>query len=510
MSATTATIPQLFEEIVSRYPDRKAVQFDKQAMSYQELNDEANKVAGKLLEIGVKPQQCVGVFIERSFQLISSILGILKNRAVYVPFSVDYPEERVRYIIEDAGIQIVITQENLMPMFENITGLTVLNINDIGKYHPLSDHKIEQQSYNADDIAYVLYTSGTTGYPKGVAIQHSGICNRLIWMKETYQLQPHEVLLHKAPIGFDVSICEIFYPLTSGAVLAVAKPDSNKNIRKLISEIKENQVTMVHFIPPLLDLFLDYIKPGDCESLRILVCGGEKWSFSLGEKTLEKLNVELYNGYGPTETSVGVAYWKFDGMYADRLVPIGKPIANTKFYVLNEQLDYVKEGEIGELCISGICLSSGYLNKPDVTNMNFVSNPHNHANAPSYARLYRSGDLVRQLEDGNIVYVGRTDGQVKLRGMRLELGEVENALLAFEAVSAAVVLYHESGGRAFLSGHVVLSNGNHGPNEEQLKAQLKEKLPDYMIPNSLTLYSRFPTTLNGKTDKEQLKLLAEQ
>ncbi|PWW00791.1 amino acid adenylation domain-containing protein [Paenibacillus cellulosilyticus] len=511
MRNAATSIPQLFEEIVSCQPHSTAVLFDKNSMTYQELNDEADRVADKLIDIGVGPQQSIGVFMERSLQLISCILGIFKSRSVYVPISVEYPEERIKYILKDAGINVVITQENLAPLFRNIGGIVLLDINQICSYSSLSDSYSSPRMYDANDTAYILYTSGTTGNPKGVPIQHAGICNRLVWMKETYKLQPDEVLLHKAPIGFDVSVCEIFYPLTSGAVVAVAKPDINKNIRKLISEINDHRVTMVHFIPPLLDLFLDFLDPGDCESIRIIVCGGEKWSFSLGEKTLEKLNkAELYNGYGPTEASVGVGFWKFDGTYPDRFVPIGKPISNTRFYVLDSKLNKVGDGEIGELCISGVCLSSGYINKPDATKDKFVSNPHNHDNIPSYARLYRTGDLVRQLRDGNIVYVGRADGQVKLRGMRLELGEIENALLSNEAITGAVVLYHECNGKTFLSGHVVVSKLSSDVNVNQLQDYLRDRLPEFMIPGSITIHNRFPTTLNGKTDKEQLKRLVEK
>lgn len=510
MSKSTICIPQLFEEIAVHHPNRKAVLFNGKSMSYQELNEEANSVAGKLIDIDIPLNQCIGVFMERSFHLISCLLGILKSRAVYVPISIEYPEERIKHIIQDAGITVVITEEKLMPIFKNINELILLDINKIREYSPLSNNQRTQLLYDTNDTAYVLYTSGTTGYPKGVAIQHSGICNHLLWMKETYKLHQGDILLHKTPISFDVSVCEILYPLISGAVLCIANPDSSNNVRKLISEINDNQITMVMFIPPLLDLFLDCLKPGDCQSLKTILCGGEKWSYSLGMKTLKKLNVELYNVYGPTEASIGVAYWKFEDTYPNKKIPIGKPITHTKFYILDEKLDYVKYGDIGELCITGICLSSGYLNNPDLTNIKFVPNPYNYDNEPSYSRLYRSGDLVRQLEDGNLEYVGRTDGQVKIRGMRLELGEVENAFLSNEAVSAAVVLYHESDGNSFLSGHVLPSKLNHHIIEDQLKIYLKEKIPEYMIPNFITIHDKFPTTLNGKTDKEQLKLLIEK
>lgn len=507
MSESTICIPQLFEEVAARQPSRKAVLFNDKSMSYQELNEEANNIAGKFIDMNVSPNQCIGVFMERSFHLVSCVLGILKSRAVYVPISIEYPEERIKYIIRDAGITVVITQENLMSVFNNIAGLIVLDINKIREYSPLSGNQRDSLIYDTNDTAYVLYTSGTTGYPKGVTIQHSGICNRLLWMKETYKLEQEDILLHKTPIGFDVSVCEILFPLISGAVLCIAKPDSSNNIRKIISEINDHQVTMITFIPPLLDLFLDCLKPGDCHSLKIIICGGEKWSYSLGMKTLSKLNVKLYNEYGPTEASVGVAYWKFEDTYSNKTIPIGKPITNTKLYVLDEQLDHVREGDTGELCITGICLSSGYLNNTDLTNIKFISNPYNHSNEPSYSRLYRSGDLVRQLKDGNLEYIGRADGQVKIRGMRLELGEVENAFLSNEAVSAAVVLYHESGGNPFLSGHVILSTLDRHTDEDQLKMHLKQKIPEYMIPNFITIHTEFPVTLNGKTDKERLKLL---
>jgi amino acid adenylation domain-containing protein len=511
MGSAAATIPQLFEEIALRQPHSTAVIFDKRSMTYQELNVEADRVAGMLIDTGIEPQQNIGVFMERSLQLISCILGIFKSRTVYVPISVEYPEERIKYILQDAGIKVVISEEKLMPLFQNIAGVKLLDINRICSYSSISDKYDALSHHTASDTAYILYTSGTTGTPKGVPIQHAGICNRLAWMKETYKLQPHEILLHKAPIGFDVSICEIFFPLTSGAVVAVAKPDINKNVRKLISEINDHRVTMVHFIPPLLDLFLDFLGPGDGESLRIIVCGGEKWSFALGEKTLEKLPAaELYNGYGPTEASVGVGFWKFERDYPDKVVPIGKSIENTKFYVLDSDLNQVDEGEIGELCISGVCLSSGYLNKPDVTNHKFVPNPYNHDNIDSYARLYRTGDLVRQRSDGNIVYVGRSDGQVKLRGMRMELGEIENALLSIEAVTGAVVLYHDYNGKVFLSGHVVLSKSAPDIDDNHLQRFLKERLPDYMIPGTIMIHDRFPTTLNGKTDKERLRQCIEK
>ncbi|RAI89565.1 amino acid adenylation domain-containing protein [Paenibacillus pabuli] len=506
MDESSLSIPQMFEEISLRYPDETAVLFDKESMSYKELNAEATRISHMLIDLGVQPSQCIGVFMDRSFDLISCMLGILKSKAIYVPLSVEYPEERIDYIIKDAGINVVITQGNLKPSIKNINELTILDINQIGEAALSSPDRLNLSPYNADDTAYILYTSGTTGYPKGVAIKHSGICNRLKWMNETYKLKPGEVLLHKAPIGFDVSICEIFYPLTNGAVLAVAKPDINKNIRKLIAEMNEFQVNMVHFIPPMLDLFLDCLKPGDCESLRIIVCGGEKWSFSLGEKTLQKLDVDLYNGYGPTEASVGVSYWKFDINYPDRKVPIGKPITNVKFYVLDENLCPVEEGERGELCISGVCLSSGYLNKPEITNNKFVPNPYNHDNIPSYSRLYRSGDLVRQLPDGNIMYIGRTDGQVKIRGMRLELGEVENVLMSNDSISGAIVMHHIVEGNSNLTAYILASPSDKVINESQFKAFLREKLPDYMIPQRIIKLNKFPTTINGKTDKEQLLL----
>jgi amino acid adenylation domain-containing protein len=496
-------IHTLFEEQVIAYPDNIAVSFEGRTLSYEELNKRANNLAHIIIGLGTKANDFVGIYAERSLELIVGIIGILKSGAAYVPLSTEYPSERIEYILDDSKCRIVLTQKKYENVFGRRSNINVVFLDDLNAPEDCSNPEVFS---NVDNIAYLIYTSGSTGKPKGVMIKHSGICNRLLWMKDEYQFTVNDALLHKAPIGFDVSVWEIFYPLICGAKLVLARPGWHRNIKYLVNLINSTGVTLIHFIPPALDVFLDYLKPGDCLSLRIIICGGEKWSFSLGEKCIKRLNVKLYNGYGPTEASVGVAFWLFDPEYKYKTVPIGKPISNTRLYIVDENLAEVSAGETGELCISGICLSPGYLNNTELTNSKFIINTFSNGDI-KYKYLYRTGDMAKYLEDGNIEFIGRIDNQVKIRGMRLELGEIENALLKNENIAEAIVLCKQViEWDKILIAYVILKEKGI-VDATYIRSYLSSLLPDYMIPHKIVIMDSFPVNDNGKIDKNKLMAL---
>ncbi|MBN2443650.1 MAG: amino acid adenylation domain-containing protein [Spirochaetales bacterium] len=498
---TLTCIHKLFEDQVLAHPHNIALNFEDKNLTYKELNEYSNNLAHILIRYGAKPDGFVGIFAERSLELIVGILGIVKSGAAYVPLSTEYPLERIEFIMNDCKCGIVLTQSKYRDLFRKYSYINIIYLDEINTSS--EDNHNPDVPVDINTLAYLIYTSGSTGRPKGVMIQHKGICNRLLWMKDEYRFTVGDALLHKTPIGFDVSVWEIFYPLISGAKLVIAKPGGHAYIKYLIRLINRTGVTFIHFIPPLLELFLSCLKEDDCLSLRIIVCGGEKWSFTLGQKCLKKLQVKLYNGYGPTEASVGVAYWLFDPDYAYQIVPIGRPISNTHLYIIDEYFNELEPGKTGELCISGICLSSGYLNNKELTGSKFVKNPF-HAAGIEYEYLYKTGDMARYLDDGNIEFVGRIDNQVKIRGIRLELGEVENVLIKNENIAEAIVLCKQlNTWNKILVAFVVL-NEKGITDAADIRKYLIPLLPEYMIPQEIRVIDGFPVNENGKIDKEIL------
>ncbi|MEE7624548.1 amino acid adenylation domain-containing protein, partial [Methylobacter sp. Wu8] len=349
-----------------------------------------------------------------------------------------------------------------------------------------------------ENLAYCIYTSGSTGQPKGAGVPHQGILNRLQWMQAEYALDQSDRVLQKTPYSFDVSVWEFFWPLMTGAQLVVAKPDQHKDSRALIDTIVREQITTVHFVPSMLQAFIDTTGAENCTGLKRVICSGEALPADLVARFQQKLPAGLHNLYGPTEASVDVSYWACIPDRAETAIPIGRPIANIALYILDRQLNPVPVGTPGELHIGGIGLGRGYLNRPGLTAEKFIPNPF----GPSGSRLYKTGDLVRYRPDGDIDYLGRIDHQVKIRGFRIELGEIEARLLEAPDIKEAVVIAREDQpGDKRLVAYLVAGTA---VASELLKLRLKETLPEYMVPSAFVQLDGMPLSANGKLDRKRL------
>ncbi|AEG01889.1 non-ribosomal peptide synthetase [Methylomonas methanica] len=491
-------IHQLFEAQVEQTPDAIALTFEDQSLSYAELNAKANQLAHYLIERGVGPDVLVGICIERSLEMAIGLLGILKAGGAYVPLDPSYPEERLAFMLADIKPIVVLTQAQFAS--RELASSEVLRLDSDWvkvESYPVVNPCPELQPMN---LAYCIYTSGSTGQPKGAGVPHQGILNRLQWMQAEYHLDSTDHVLQKTPYSFDVSVWEFFWPLMTGARLIVAPPELHKDSQGLIELIRREHITTIHFVPSMLQAYVDTPDVEQCTSLKRVICSGEALSTDLVQRFQQKLPAELHNLYGPTEASVDVSYWACPPDCAETAVPIGKPIANIQLHILDRSLNPVPVGTPGELHIAGIGLGRGYLNRPGLTAEKFIPDPF----GPAGSRLYKTGDLVRYRLDGNIDYLGRIDHQVKIRGFRIELGEIEAQLLKHEGIKEAVVLAREDqpGDKRLV---VYLVEEQLGTLQvDELKAQLKHNLPDYMIPSAFVVLEQMPLSANGKLDRKKL------
>ncbi|WP_374015853.1 amino acid adenylation domain-containing protein [Paenibacillus thiaminolyticus] len=495
------TLQELFERQAAGSPERTALRFEGQSMSYGEMNKLANRMARRLHRSGAGAEVRVGVCMERSLEMIVSLYAILKAGGAYVPVDPSYPEERIAFMMEDAQVDVLLTQSHLIGLLPNMEA-KVLAV-DQESFEGECDENLGRIA-NEDNLAYLIYTSGSTGTPKGVMIPHKGIVNRLLWMQEEYQLTERDVVLQKTPFSFDVSVWEIFWPLLIGATMVIAAPDGHKDPAYLAELIRTEGISTLHFVPSMLQVFLEEDSVGSCTSIRQVMCSGEALPYLLQERFFEKMGfAALHNLYGPTEASVDVTYWKCQQGSARQSVPIGKPIANTQMYIVDRYMQPVPVGVAGELLIGGIGLARGYHNRPDLTAEKFIADPFS---SDPQAQLYRTGDLGRYLPDGTIEYLGRLDHQVKVRGFRIELGEIETALAAHQAVREAVVMAAEDQpGEKQLIAYLTLKNGSPQPTVRELQQFMRTKLPEYMTPSFFVILEQFPLTPNGKVDRKALK-----
>ncbi len=489
---------ELFEAQVERTPDAVAVVFENQWLTYGQVNARANQLAHYLKQRGVGPEKFVGICLERSLEMVIGVMGILKAGGAYVPMDPTYPKERVAFMIKDTQVSVLLIQERLKADLPEYDGDVVCLDSDwevIAKHdqqNPLHDVTVE-------DLAYVIFTSGSTGKPKGAMNTHRGICNRLLWMQDAYQLAESDRVLHKTPISFDVSVWEIFWPLLNGASLVVARPGGHQDSAYLAELIVQQKITVLHFVPSMLEVFLE--QPG-CGSVRLVICSGEALSVDLQERFFARFDAELHNLYGPTEASIDVTSWACERRSNRRSIPIGRPIANTQIYILDPYMQPVPIGMPGDLYIGGDGLARGYLNRPELTAEKFVVNPF--IDHPK-SRLYRTGDRAKYLADGNIEFLGRIDNQVKIRGHRIELGEIEATLIQHPAIRECVVVARarDSLIEQSLIGYVVPKQ-QPAPSVAELRSYLKEKLPEYMIPPVFMQLDDLPLTPNGKIDRNAL------
>jgi amino acid adenylation domain-containing protein len=482
-------IHQLFAEQVVQHPQKIALVAGKEQLTYQELNHRANQVAHHLLAKGVQPDELVGLAVARSIHTIVGMLGILKAGAAYLPLDLAYPQERLAFMCENAVLRLLLTTTDLVTKVPVQNVETICLDQDWSTIPRASQHDPEP-NITAQHLAYVMYTSGSTGQPKGVCVPHQGVV-RLVKSTNYLKFSADQVFLQLAPVSFDAATLEIWGSLLNGAKL-VLFPSTQPSLTELGQILRQERITTLWLTAGLFHLMVDQ-RLDDLIDLRYLLAGGDVLSVPQVQKVLANLpNCQLINGYGPTEnTTFTCCYPVTTG---GNSVPIGRPISNTQVYVFDTQQQPVPIGVPGELYVGGDGLARGYLNRPDLTDEKFI----NHVQG----RLYRTGDLVRYLPDGNLEFLGRIDSQVKIRGFRLELGEITAALIQHPRLRAAVVIDREDQpGDKRLVAYVV---SDHPPTDQELVAFLQTKLPDYMIPSAFMAISALPLTVNGKVDRQAL------
>lgn len=500
-------IHQLFEKQVEQAPDKTAAYFEESHLTYQELNDRAEKLAQQLRFMGVGPDVLVGFLVERSLDVVVGLLAILKAGGAYIPLDPSHPASRIVSVLEDAQPLLLLTSDRLegsLPPHRTrsvtISGALAAEAVDSGP----------RPAPSLNNLAYVIYTSGSTGKPKGVEIEHAAVLNFLASMRRRPGLKAEDTVLAITTLAFDIAVLEIILPLVCGASVVIANTETARDGTALSALMQRHGVTVIQATPSTFRLLLDAGWMGS-PHLKIL-CGGEAWSTELAQSLLPRCG-SLWNMYGPTETTIWSAVAKVE---EEQPVAIGAPIANTKLYVLDRALQLVPVGVPGELCIGGIGLARGYLNRPELTRERFVPDPYS---AQPSARIYRTGDLVRRLANGTLEFLGRLDHQVKIRGHRIELGEIEAAIRGREDIAQAVVIAREDEPeQRQLVAYVVSSFTNEGFEarastekvlESRLREELQARLPDYMAPSAFVFLDQLPLTPNGKLDRKALPIPAK-
>lgn len=495
-------VPVLLDPLVTRFellahntPDATAVLFENKAISYAELNQYADTIAKAIVTSG-KKTEIVGIYLERSVEMVAAIIGIQKVGA-YLPLDPGQPTARIEKICTQSSVEIIVTSSKFQSTFDKIPVMTI----DVESLRSQPTMEFQCKKPDPDQSAYVIYTSGSTGEPKGVVVSHQALINRIDWMQQMYGLQSTDKVLQKTPYTFDVSVWEFMWPLSIGATLVVAAPEIHKDPFDLMNCIRENEITVLHFVPSALQAFLSiHNRPGE-HSMRKVFCSGEALTYgqiNLFSKAFPQ--VELHNLYGPTEAAIDVTYWDCSNANASDSVspPIGRPIQNMQCLILNNG-KLAPIGMPGELFLSGIGLADGYLNQLALTEKAFVDNPF-HQDRQLYKRMYKTGDLARYLPSGEIEYLGRNDHQVKIRGNRIELSEIDIALEKTGFVQHTLTLKIEEKLVAF----VIPLKATEAALDSLLRNQMKQLLPDYMIPHHFVTINEFPITSNGKTDRKKL------
>ena len=476
--------------------------FDVPSLACAQLNEKANQLAHRLRATGIGPGRIVALMVERSFAMMIGILGIIKSGAAYLPLSPDNPPARTDYMLNDAGVRVLLVHSKTAGR-TTFQGL-IVNLDDPEIYRgPAENPVIVNQ---ARDLAYVIYTSGSTGQPKGVMIEHRSVVNRLHWMQHNYPIDGDDVILQKTPYYFDVSVWELFWWALQGAKLCFLMPRDESNPLAIIETIRKHRVTVLHFVPSMLNVFLGYLDGKDdrvlegLASVRRVFVSGEALAPShvrqFNNILGKRIGARLTNLYGPTEATVDVSYYDCPSHNDFEKVPIGRPIHNTRLYVIRDGRQ-MAVGEAGELCIAGVGLARGYVNNQALTDKKFVDNPGNPGE-----RIYRTGDVARWLPDGNIEYLGREDHQVKIRGFRIELGEIETTIRECPGVTDCVCVARKYSENVILIIAYLVCGSE--VKVDGLKQYLKKYLPDYSIPNHFEILDKMPLTPSGKADRQAL------
>ncbi len=496
LNATATSYPkhllihQLFEEQVEKEPDNIALVFEDQSLSYQELNEKANRLANYLINQGVKPDDIIGICLERSLEMIVAVLGVLKAGGAYLPIDSSYPKQRVNQIILESQLNYIITQNQLLPISQNIKYVFIEEFDfDLG-----SSENLEINNLTSKNLAYIIYTSGSTGRPKGVMIEHSGLVNLATFQKQYFNIKQENHLLHFASLSFDAATWEWSMALCNGATLYIADNETRHNTDQLEEFLCDHRITHLT-LPPALLQHLDENKDYVFEAL---IVAGEAFDQRLCDKWNSKF--KFYNCYGPSESTVCASATR---LLNGQKVNIGHAISNHRLYVLGENQQLLPKGSIGELCIGGDGLARGYLNQKQLTAEKFI----NHSfNGKQIERLYKTGDLVRYLGDDNLEFIGRLDDQVKIRGFRVELGEIESNISSMDEVSESVVLLRENKSKnKQLVAYFTSDSKERGSTlKEKVKQKSINQLPDYMVPSFFIHLDSMPLNINGKIDKKSL------
>ncbi|ROM69630.1 non-ribosomal peptide synthetase [Pseudomonas brassicacearum] len=495
-----AALHHLFEQQVEQTPDAIAVSFEGQHLSYRQLNEKANQLAHHLIQQGVGPDDLIAICLERSVEMVIGLLGILKAGGAYVPIDPHYPDERIAYMLEDASPVWTLTQRSLIDraVLQNSNSLCLDSDAVPFARQPKTN---PERSPEPACLAYCIYTSGSTGKPKGSLNSHQAIINRILWMQDAFALDATDRVLQKTPFSFDVSVWEFFWPLSVGARLLLAKPEGHKDPAYLEALIEREGVTTVHFVPSMLSAYMACTQASHTCALRRVFSSGEALSTSVQNDFFKRYPAtQLHNLYGPTEAAIDVTHWHCQANDTSDAVPIGRPVANTRTYILDDALQPVPIGVTGQLYLAGVQLSRGYLKRADLTAERFLPDPY----GPPGTRMYMTGDTARYRASGDIEYLGRNDQQVKLRGFRVELGEIERRLCAHPQISQAVVSLHASEpGNPTLTAYLVGVAGAQ-PNVAELRAFLAQTLPSHMADTSFQFLEQLPLTSNGKVDRRRL------
>jgi len=487
-------IYQYISAKVLQIPENIALVYCDLSVTYRDLDILVNRLV-YLINSVAGSSKVVGVCLERSINQILSILAIVKSGRAYLPLDPDYPDERLIYILEHSDSKVILSDNKNLSKFVNFNGEKIdINFQEFTAY-------INNSASLTNDNVYIIYTSGSTGKPKGIPITHRSLVNRIDWMQNEYQLSQNDKVLHKTPYSFDVSVWEIFWPLMYGATIVIAPSGMHRDPVSLSKYIIEHNVNVMHFVPSMLNAFLQFTEVKQAQSLTRVFISGEAINYATIEDFKQKFpHTQLSNLYGPTEASIDVTYWDCQEHTESFTPPIGKPIQNTQCLILDNDLKLLPVGISGDLYISGVGLTSGYLNAPELNKISFVKNIYSD-NSTCYQQMYKTGDKARLLCDGNIEYLGRSDDQVKIRGLRIELGEINNNIAKFPYVKNCCTVLLNSKLVAFIE---VTEHDINKFSLHQLQKMLSAHLPEFMVPNHYKVMTHFPLTPSGKIDKKCL------
>jgi amino acid adenylation domain-containing protein len=501
----------LVERQAARTPEAVAVWYGGAALTYAELDAASSQLARLLINRGAGPERIVPIALHRSAELVVALLAVLKSGAAYLPVDPGYPAERVALMLADTAPVCVVTRAEVAGELPRGVPAVVLDRPElVAELAALPTDPLGAGGRKPLHPAYVMFTSGSTGRPKGVCVPHAAIVNRLLWMQDEFGLSGTDSVLQKTPFSFDVSVWEFFWPLLRGARLVVAKPGGHQDPAYLAELIAAEKITTIHFVPAMLDAFMDAVDPLACASLTRVICSGEALTRRQQDRFMTEFGRPLFNLYGPTETCVDSTAWAC-AAGDEGPVPIGRPIANTQVFVLDGSLRPVPAGVEGELYIAGTGLARGYLGQAGLTAERFVACPFEGQGE----RMYRTGDLVRWRADGVLEFIGRADGQVKVRGFRVELGEVEAVLAGHPRVAQAIVVVREDRhGDKRLAAYVLprqraKADTKAGAHDDaalisELRVHSGRALPEFMVPSAFAVLDEIPVTPSGKVDRRAL------